>query len=161
MEKIREYLASQYGVTGATLDYVVLPDIEVKPEAEDPSEGYETVDQEMTSRVPHTGRFFVNDRCKVWETISNIFGKHSCFVYIKPALRNTYMLLFDHFLGPNNVGNMASAAETKLTGTLYNRERNFSPEKPMSESILNNIQSSMDLKAMDMLVLMTPPRLVT
>jgi hypothetical protein len=33
------------------------------------------------------------------------------------------MLLFDHFLGPNNLGNMASAAETKLTGTLYNREK--------------------------------------
>jgi hypothetical protein len=35
LETIREYLASQYGVTGATLDYVVRPDIEVKPEAED------------------------------------------------------------------------------------------------------------------------------
>jgi hypothetical protein len=60
--------------------------------------------------------------------MSNICGKHSCFVYIKPALhtrngRDTYMLLFDHFLGPNNVGNMASAAETKLTGTLYNGEK--------------------------------------
>jgi hypothetical protein len=33
------------------------------------------------------------------------------------------MLLFDHFLGPSNVGNMASAAETKITGTLYNVEK--------------------------------------
>jgi hypothetical protein len=33
------------------------------------------------------------------------------------------MLLFDHFLGPNHVGNMASAAETKLTGTLYSGEK--------------------------------------
>jgi hypothetical protein len=33
------------------------------------------------------------------------------------------MLLFDHFLGPNNVENMASATETKLTGTLYNGEK--------------------------------------
>jgi hypothetical protein len=45
LETIREYLASHYGVTGATLDYVVRPDIEVKPEAEDPAENYETVDQ--------------------------------------------------------------------------------------------------------------------
>jgi hypothetical protein len=125
LERIREYLASQYGVTGDTLDYVVSPDIEVKPEAEDPAENYETVDQEMTESAPHTGRYFVNDRCKVWDIMSNICGKHSCFVYIKPALRtrngrDAYMLLFDHFLGPNNVGNMASAAETKLTGTLYN-----------------------------------------
>jgi hypothetical protein len=124
---IKEYLASQYGVTGATLYYVVHPDIAVKPEAEDPSEGYETVDQEMTARAPHTGRSFVDDRRNVWDIMSNICGKHSCFVYIKPALRTSngrdaYMLLFDHFLGPNNVGNMASEAETKLTGTLYNGE---------------------------------------
>jgi hypothetical protein len=45
LETIKEYLASQYGGTGATLDYVVRSDIEGKPEAEDPAEGYETVDQ--------------------------------------------------------------------------------------------------------------------
>jgi hypothetical protein len=33
------------------------------------------------------------------------------------------MLLFDHFLGPNNVGNMASEVETKLSSTLYNGEK--------------------------------------
>jgi hypothetical protein len=33
------------------------------------------------------------------------------------------MLLFEHFLGPNNVGNMASEADTKLTGTLYNGKK--------------------------------------
>jgi hypothetical protein len=82
----------------------------------------------MTARAPHTGRPFVNDTRKVWDIMSNICDKHSCFVYIKPALRtrngrDAYMLLFDHFLGPNNVGNMASEAETKLTSTLYNGEK--------------------------------------
>jgi hypothetical protein len=129
LEKIKEYLASQYGVTGAKLDYVVRPDIAVKTEAEDPAENYEMVDQEMTTRAPHTGRSFVDDRPNVWDIMFNIYGKHSCFVYIKPALRNmngrdAYMLLFDHFLGPNNVGNMASEIDTKLTSTLYNGEQN-------------------------------------
>jgi hypothetical protein len=106
----------------------VRPNIAVKPEYEDPAEGYDTVDQEMTTRAPHTGRSFVDDRRKVWDIMSNICVKHSCFVYIKPAFctrngRDAYMLLFDHFLGPNNVGNMASAADTKLTGTLYNSEK--------------------------------------
>jgi hypothetical protein len=45
LEKSREYLASQYGVTGATLDYVVRAEIAVKPEEEYPPENYETVDQ--------------------------------------------------------------------------------------------------------------------
>jgi hypothetical protein len=128
LEKIREYLDSQYGVTGATLDYVVRAEIAVKPEEEDPPENYETLDQEIRARAPHTGRPFVNNRRKVWDIMSNICGKHSCFVYIKPALRtrnvrDAYMLLFEHFLGPNNVGNMASEAETKLTSTLYNGEK--------------------------------------
>jgi hypothetical protein len=82
----------------------------------------------MTARSPHTVRSFVNDRHEVWDIMSDICGKHSCFVYIKPSLRtrngrDASILLFDHFLGPNNVGNMASAAETKLTGTLYNGEK--------------------------------------
>jgi hypothetical protein len=34
-----------------------------------------------------------------------------------------YELLFDHYCGPNNVGNMASTAETKLASTLYNGEK--------------------------------------
>jgi hypothetical protein len=128
LEIIKDYLASQYGRTGATLDYAVMPDIAVKPEAEDPADGYDTLDQEMKTRAPHTGRDFVDGRHKVWDIMSNIFGKHSCFVYIKPALRNRNgrdycMLLFDLFLGPNNVGNMVSADETKLTSTLYNEEK--------------------------------------
>jgi hypothetical protein len=51
---IKEYLTSQYGGTGDTLDYVLMPDIEVKPEAEDPVDGYDTVDQDMTAREPPT-----------------------------------------------------------------------------------------------------------
>jgi hypothetical protein len=74
LENIKEYLDSQYDVTGATLDYVVRPEIAVKPEAEDPPENYETVDQEMTARAPHTRRPFVNDRRKVWDIMSNICG---------------------------------------------------------------------------------------
>jgi hypothetical protein len=110
------------------LDYVVHPDINVKPEAEDPAENYETADQEMTARAPHTGQSFVDDRRKIWDIMYNICGKHSCFVYIKPDLwtrngRDAYMLLFDHFLGPNIVENMENEADTKSTDTLYNGEK--------------------------------------
>jgi hypothetical protein len=104
------------------------PYIVVKPEAEDPAEGYASVDQEMTATWHHTGRAFVNDRRKFSDIMSNIFGKPYCFLYIKPDLRtmngrDAFMLLFDNFLGPKNVGNMVSAVETKLTGTLYNGEK--------------------------------------
>jgi hypothetical protein len=90
---------------------------------ENPAAGYDIVDQDMIAIAPHTGRSFVGDNHKIWDTVSNICDKHSCFVYIKPALctrngRDDYMLLFDHLLGPNNVGNMASSAENKLAVTL-------------------------------------------
>jgi hypothetical protein len=55
LETINEYVASQNGGTGATLDYAVRPDISVKPEAEDPVDGYDTVYQEMTVRASHKG----------------------------------------------------------------------------------------------------------
>jgi nitrogen regulatory protein PII len=67
LETINEYLASQYGGTGATFDYLVRPDIAVKPEAEDHVDGYDTVDQEMNARAPHTGRAFVDYMRKVWD----------------------------------------------------------------------------------------------
>jgi hypothetical protein len=51
---IHEYLASQYGRTWATLDFVFRPDIAVKPEAENPVDGHATLDQDMTVRAPHT-----------------------------------------------------------------------------------------------------------
>jgi hypothetical protein len=127
VENIKEYLAFQYEGKGDTLDYVVRPDIAVTPEAQDPSADYDTVDQEMTIRAPHTGRTFVNDIRKVWAIMPNICGKYYCFVYIKPEMhtkniRDANMLMFGHLCGPNNVGNMASATDIKLNGTLYNRE---------------------------------------
>jgi hypothetical protein len=55
------------------------------------------------------------------------------------------MLMFDHFLGPNNVGNMASAAGTPVQRVPSSLEpstmarRSDLPGKRMCESILNAI----------------------
>jgi hypothetical protein len=94
------------------------------------------------------GRSFVNDRRKVYDIISNMCGKHSFFVYIKPALmtrngRDDYMLLFDHFLGPTMWGIWPVQQRPSSMGPFTTEKRNVSPGKPTSESILNNIQSSM------------------
>jgi hypothetical protein len=109
------------------LDYVIRQEVEVRPHASDPSENYDTVDLEMTARSPHTGRTFQDDKRKVWD-IFNMCAKHPFWAYIKPAQKGkngrlAYELLFDHYLGPNNVGNMANAADTKLSSTLYNGEK--------------------------------------
>jgi hypothetical protein len=128
MESVQEYLAAYYGAKGSTLDYVIRQEVEVKPHASDPSDNYDTVDIEMTARAPHTGRTFQDDKRKVWDILSNMCYKHPCWVYIKPAQRGknerlAYEFLFDHYLSPNNVGNMNNAAETKLSSTLYNGKK--------------------------------------
>jgi hypothetical protein len=128
MESIREYLAAQHGAKGSTLDYMIRQEVEVKPHASDPSDNYDTVNLEMNARAPHTGRTFQDDKHKVWDILSNMCAKHPCWVYIKPAQRGkngrlAYELLFDHYLGPNTIGNMANVAETKLSSTIYNGEK--------------------------------------
>jgi hypothetical protein len=52
LETITEYMASQYGGTRATSDYVVIPDIAVKPEDEDPADGYDTPRGRLTQDNP-------------------------------------------------------------------------------------------------------------
>jgi hypothetical protein len=107
---------------------VIRQEVEVKSPASDPSENYDTVDLEMTAHAPHTVRTFQDDKRKVWNILSNMCAKHPCWVYIKPAQngkigRLAYKLLFDHYLGPKNVGNMDNAAKTKLSSILYNGEK--------------------------------------
>jgi hypothetical protein len=128
MESIREYLAAQFGAKGSTLDYVIRQEVEVKYHATYPSENCDIIYLEMTARVSHTGRTFQDDKRKVWDILSKMCAKHPCWVYIKPAKKGkngrlAYELLFDHYLGPKNVGNMANAAETKLSSTMYNGEK--------------------------------------
>ncbi|KAI2504041.1 hypothetical protein MHU86_10403 [Fragilaria crotonensis] len=135
MESILEYLRSYLGDKKIPLAYVVRKDENV-PEM-DPDGGYATVQDEMIARAPHftmagavrtlDPTFLVN-REKVWEIIARITREHSCWTYVKPAQRTrdgrmAYLALYTHFLGPNNVDNMATLAEDKLKSTVYNGEQ--------------------------------------
>jgi hypothetical protein len=149
MEKIKEYLASQYGVTGATLDYVVHPDTADKPEAEDPADVYETVDQEMMAITPYTGR-------SLWMTGAR-FGR-SCPIFVAIILVLSIsnlpcgpemegMLICSCLtisLGPTMWGIWPVKHRPSSLGPSTMEKRRVSPGKPMSEFILNNIQSSID-----------------
>ena len=133
LENIREFLSSVLGKTGVPLAYAIRTDVTPPAEGDDPAAGdagsiYDTPDLEMIARAPHSGTAFRQDKRAIWDYMSNICGAHECWIYIKPAQRArdgrlAYQLLFNHYLGPNNVGNMASAAETKLASTMYNGEK--------------------------------------
>lgn len=142
MEAVHEYLRSYLGDKKIPLAYVVRKDADVP--ATDPEGGYATVQDEMIARAPHftvvagvripDPTYLVN-REKVWEIIARITREQTCWTYVKPAQRTrdgrmAYENLYTHFLGPNNVDNMATMAEQKLTSTVYSgKQRRWDFEK--------------------------------
>lgn len=136
MESIHEFLRSYLGEHKIPLAYVVRKDDGVP--AEDPVGGYLTVQDEMIARAKHytisangakiPDPIYITNREKVWEIIAKITRDQSCWTYFKPAQRTrdgrmAYEGLYKHFLGPNNVDNMATMAEDKLKTTVYNGEQ--------------------------------------
>jgi hypothetical protein len=128
MEEIRELFVSVLGETGVPLAYVVRENVEIPP-GTDPSEGYITVAEEMIARVPHGNQAYANDSMEVWRSYMAIITQsHDFWTYVKPAQRtkdgrHSFLLVWNHFLGPNNVDNMASEAEAKLVSVSYTGER--------------------------------------
>jgi hypothetical protein len=102
--------------------YVVRENVEIPP-GTDPSEGYITVAEEMIARAPHGNQAYANESMEVWNYMANITRAHDCWTYVKPA-RHAFLLLWNHFLGSNNVDKMASEAEAKLGSVSYTGERN-------------------------------------
>ena len=135
MEAIEEWLRGTYGQTKTPLAYVVCRDEGVPPGL-DPAGNYQSIYEEMMARAPHreggpgTNRTatFTFDNAQVFEMIASITREQDCWTYVKPAQcrrdgRQAFLALWDHYLGPNNVDNMASTAERKLTSTVYSGEK--------------------------------------
>jgi hypothetical protein len=118
MDTIREFFGSVLGETGVPLAYVVRENVKIPP-GTDPSEGYIKVAEEMIASALHGNQAYANDAMEVWSYMVNITRAHDFWTYVKPAQRtkdgiHAFLLLRDHFHGPNNVGNMDSEAESKL-----------------------------------------------
>ena len=131
LESLSEYLRSYLGETGIPLAYVVRTD---QAPGADPVGGHSSALDEMISRAPHYNAggeplaAYLTDRLKVWELIANICRDLDCWSYVKPAQRTrngrmAYENLYNHYLGPNNVDNMANTAESKLKTTTYLGEK--------------------------------------
>ena len=123
MELIHEFLDSYLGKTQIPLGYVIRDDV-TPPADPDPAGGYQTIEDEMMRRAPHGCATFLTDNKKVWSIISKITRDENCYSYVKPAQRTqdgraAYLMLYNHYLGPNNVNNMASTAEHNLSTVRY------------------------------------------
>jgi hypothetical protein len=135
MEAVEEWLKGTYGQTKTSLGYVVRRSEEI-PVGIDPAGDYHTVYEEMIARAPHRvggpgsdlSATFTVDSAQVFEMIASITREHECWTYVKPAQRRrdgrkAFLALWNHYLGPNNVDNMASTAERKLATTTYAGEK--------------------------------------
>jgi hypothetical protein len=148
-EAINEYLRGLRGYKDHPLSYVHCTDILPVLAALDPATGvigsaHNSHDDEMIARStillagaivgPNTealGPFapsFLVDRATVWEKLSEILLSHDAFTVIKAAKKTcngrlAYQLLYLHFLGPNNVDNMAGKAKKVLLMVNYHGEQ--------------------------------------
>jgi hypothetical protein len=137
MEAIEEHLRSILGERKIPLAYVVRKNEDIPAEA-DPPTRYPTKQDEMIARAPHYSiepdgtripdPVYLVNREKVWEIIASITRDKDAWTYVRPAQktrdgRAAFNNLFTHFLGPNNVDNMATLAENKLQSTVYNGEQ--------------------------------------
>ena len=148
-EAIDEYFTGLRGYKKSPLRYVFRPELVPALAAVDPPTGtvgslHISHDDEMCARGPiilagavvgpdaeTLGPFapsFVVDRAAVWEKLAEILLTNDAFTVIKAAKKTrngrlAYQLLYAHYLGPNNVGNMAGEAENILKTAKYDGEK--------------------------------------
>ena len=131
MEAIVELLRGNLGVMGIPLAYVVRENEAV---AADPADGWPTQQDEMINRAPivnaagNRTATFITDNQRTWVIISEITRDKECWTYVKVAQRTrdgrmAFWSLYNHYLGPNAVDNMANLAERKLIQTTYDGEK--------------------------------------
>ena len=78
------------------------------------------------TRRPFALSFLVNG-AGVWEKLAEILLTNNAFTVIKAAKKTcngqlAYQMLYEHYLGPNNVGNMTGEAENMLNTAMYHGE---------------------------------------
>ena len=111
---------------------------EPPPEINDPAFGtagakYISHQEEMTARAPFfsTGTTvsatFTADNNAIWELLQKICKKHTCWTVLRSWQktkdgRNALLALYNHYLGPSKVDNMAGEGEKNLTMAAYKGE---------------------------------------
>jgi len=135
IQSLVEYLKGCLGVTKLPLSYVIRDEANVFPA---PLGGYTTRQQGLIARAPILAvgsarlinpltQTYLDDSSKVWELLSAITRDLECWSYVMPAQktregRSAFFNLKLHYLGVNNVDNMASTAERKLQTNSYTGE---------------------------------------
>ena len=129
---MREFL----GTTKILLAWIVRKTRDPLPNAEDPDDGYVNQAEELIARAPHFDgadppvltRVYKDNDIRVFNILSQIFRERECWTHVQHASRSrdgrsAHCGLKDHYLGPNNVDNLANSAKQKLQNNTYSGEQ--------------------------------------
>jgi hypothetical protein len=129
IEDIDAQLLKTSGMAKTPLAYVVRNDVNVLPHNTDPSGDYNTVQEEMVARMPHTHTAFREDNIAVWDIIRDSIHDTEAFSWVKRCERRrdgraAYIALTAHYLGDAKNEALRNAADNKILNTFYGGEKN-------------------------------------
>ena len=138
VDVIEEYLRNCLGTTKIPLAYVIREAIDPKADADDPAAGYSNLTDELIARAPHYQaavgnaarahtQAYKDDNILVYNKLAALLRDKDCWTYMQVAARSrdgrrAFLCLKGHYLGRNNVDNLANQAERKLNSTTYTGE---------------------------------------
>ena len=130
-DAIDEYFRNPFGMTKIPLVYITREHVEPMEGEDDTWDDH--LDQ-MIDQAPHfipqvganptSQPTFIVDNKTVFNKLTEMTRSYACWSYVKPFLRSrncrsACIAFRNHYLGPNNVDNMAALAEQKLNSTTY------------------------------------------
>jgi uncharacterized membrane protein YgcG len=129
IEDIDAHLLKTLGMAKTPLAYVVREHELVLAHNLDPSNGYNTVQEEMVARMPHTHPAYREDNIAVWDIIRDSVHATEAFSWIKRCERRrdgrtAYLALTSHYLGDAKNEALRNAADNKILNTFYGGEKN-------------------------------------
>ena len=134
IDVIDDYLRECLGTTKIPLAYIVRENVIPPDHNDDPEGNYTNYTEELIARAPHyvpgTQNFceaYKTDNALVYNKLATLFREKDCWTYMQQATRRrdgraAYLGLKNHYLGPNNVDNLANTAERQLKASSYTGE---------------------------------------
>ena len=131
---IEDYLRNCLGTTKIPLAYIIRENVAVPDDNTDPADNYPNYIDELIARAPHVipgtndhTQHYKDDNIAVFNKLSAMLRDKDCWTYMQRAQRSrdgrlAFMSLKEHYLGKNNVDNLATYAERKLQSTSYTGE---------------------------------------
>ena len=130
------------GITKIPLAYVIREDRIPKDPVADPATNYSSHAEELIHRAPHyqqpanqganqgapvETQTYKDDNVMVFNKLAELLRDKDCWTYMQKAhqTRNgrlAFLSLKEHYLGKNNVDNLATQAERQLESTTYTGE---------------------------------------